>query len=150
MVDQHRPHRTTGKFISDYSYLPSVTGPNIIAAPGNPYTVLFADHSFGDNSTANSAGVEAANAAEFTTLKNTGNVSQQSWNPGFGFSNLPQTLGVYTISLDVLDGQGRIAGSSIDVRINPVPLPTALPLFGTGLALTGFAGWRRKRVAAAA
>ncbi len=26
-----------------------------------------------------------------------------------------------------------------------VPLPTALPLFGTGLAIMGFIGWRRKR-----
>lgn len=33
--------------------------------------------------------------------------------------------------------------------INPVPLPAALPLFGTGLALMGFAGWRRRRAASA-
>ncbi len=31
----------------------------------------------------------------------------------------------------------------------PVPLPAALPLFGSGLALLVFAGWRRKRKAAA-
>lgn len=30
-----------------------------------------------------------------------------------------------------------------------VPLPAALPLFGTGLAMLGFFGWRRKRKAAA-
>jgi hypothetical protein len=29
-----------------------------------------------------------------------------------------------------------------------VPVPAALPLFATGLAVLGFAGWRRKRVAA--
>lgn len=28
----------------------------------------------------------------------------------------------------------------------PVPLPAALPLFAAGLALLGFAGWRRGRV----
>ncbi|MCP4071902.1 MAG: hypothetical protein GY742_09220 [Hyphomicrobiales bacterium] len=30
-----------------------------------------------------------------------------------------------------------------------VPIPAALPLFGTGLALMGFVCWRRKRKAAA-
>ena len=34
--------------------------------------------------------------------------------------------------------------------LSSVPLPTALPLFGTGLALMGFIGWRRKRQVAAA
>ncbi len=29
--------------------------------------------------------------------------------------------------------------------MSPVPIPAALPLFGTGLALIGFFGWRRKR-----
>ncbi len=31
------------------------------------------------------------------------------------------------------------------VNVAAVPLPAALPLFGTGLALMGFIGWRRKR-----
>ena len=31
-----------------------------------------------------------------------------------------------------------------------VPLPAALPLYGTGLAIMGFIGWRRKRKGAAA
>lgn len=31
------------------------------------------------------------------------------------------------------------------VVVNPVPVPAALPLFGTGLAVMGFVGWRRKR-----
>ena len=30
-------------------------------------------------------------------------------------------------------------------NVSPVPLPAALPLYGTGLALLGFIGWRRKR-----
>jgi len=34
-------------------------------------------------------------------------------------------------------------------QISVVPLPAALPLYGTGLALMGFVGWRRKRKAAA-
>ena len=40
-----------------------------------------------------------------------------------------------------------------DVALNPTvrttPLPAALPLFATGLGLTGLLGWRRKRKAAA-
>lgn len=32
----------------------------------------------------------------------------------------------------------------------PVPVPAALPLFGTGLAFMGFIGWRRRKKAAAA
>jgi len=32
-----------------------------------------------------------------------------------------------------------------DVPVSVVPLPAALPLFGSGLAVMGFFGWRRKR-----
>ena len=40
---------------------------------------------------------------------------------------------------------------TITTQVSPVdiPVPAALPLFGTGLALLGFVGWRRKRAAAA-
>jgi len=41
-----------------------------------------------------------------------------------------------------LDGPGTSVGV--------VPLPAALPLFGTGLAVMGFVGWRRKRKTVAA
>ncbi len=30
-------------------------------------------------------------------------------------------------------------------EVSAIPIPAALPLFGTGLALMGFVGWRRKR-----
>lgn len=33
-------------------------------------------------------------------------------------------------------------------EVSAVPIPAALPLFGTGLAVMGFIGWRRKRKAA--
>lgn len=39
-----------------------------------------------------------------------------------------------------------ITGSVDD--ISAVPVPAALPLFGTGLAIMGFIGWRRKRKSA--
>jgi len=41
---------------------------------------------------------------------------------------------------DVIDGK-IIVGD----RISVVPLPAALPLYGAGLAVMGFIGWRRKR-----
>ncbi len=38
--------------------------------------------------------------------------------------------------------------SNLTVELAPIPLPAALPLLGGGLALLGFAGWRRRRRAA--
>ncbi|PCI05301.1 MAG: hypothetical protein COB78_01435 [Hyphomicrobiales bacterium] len=32
-----------------------------------------------------------------------------------------------------------------DFELAAVPIPAALPLFGTGLAIMGFIGWHRKR-----
>ena len=39
---------------------------------------------------------------------------------------------------------------TVDFATSVVPLPAALPLYGTGLAIMGFVGWRRKRKAVAA
>lgn len=36
------------------------------------------------------------------------------------------------------------------IEVSAVPLPAALPLYGAGLAVMGFAGWRKRRKAAAA
>lgn len=38
---------------------------------------------------------------------------------------------------------------AIGAPVSAVPVPAALPLFGTGLAIMGFVGWRRKRNATA-
>jgi hypothetical protein len=35
------------------------------------------------------------------------------------------------------------------VTLSAVPIPAALPLFGTGLGILGFLGWRRRRQAQA-
>jgi len=43
----------------------------------------------------------------------------------------------------------RVITQSVPGTITVVPLPAALPLYGTGLAIMGFIGWRRKRKAAA-
>lgn len=34
---------------------------------------------------------------------------------------------------------------ALDFRVSAVPVPAALPLFGTGLAIIGFVGWRRRK-----
>ncbi|MEP5699226.1 MAG: VPLPA-CTERM sorting domain-containing protein [Sneathiella sp.] len=67
-----------------------------------------------------------------------------------------QFLGALLKSGDLF-GIGAIASNddfkiaSITVgTISAVPLPAALPLYGAGMAIIGFVGWRRKRKLAAA
>jgi CHRD domain len=43
----------------------------------------------------------------------------------------------------------QFGGGEIRGFLAPVPLPTALPLFATGLGVLGLLGWRRKRKVAA-
>lgn len=53
---------------------------------------------------------------------------------------------------DILPNQTRYFNIYIEAygnaTISAVPVPAALPLFGTGLAIMGFIGWRRRKVAA--
>ena len=57
-------------------------------------------------------------------------------------------LGTLRIGIHVQGFAGE--GSESFVNVSPIPLPAALPLFGTGLGIMGFIGWRRKRRIAAA
>ncbi|MCR9214959.1 MAG: hypothetical protein NXI13_14675 [Proteobacteria bacterium] len=45
---------------------------------------------------------------------------------------------------------GRNSFELANVSISAVPLPAALPLYGAGLAVMGFVGWRKRKKAAAA
>ena len=63
------------------------------------------------------------------------------------------TFGV-TVDTSFFDTQGflfplqRTGGAGLDGEgLAVIPLPAALPLYGTGLAVMGFLGWRRKRQA---
>ncbi len=61
-------------------------------------------------------------------------------------------FGIYILAMQ--PGQGELDISlnlsssidgSFDVDISAVPLPAALPLYGAGMAIIGFIGWRRKQ-----
>ena len=148
-----------GNTIGSFDYRLQIdTDPSVLTSfiSGDPYAVpdpFYPDHSFGDNSTAGSAGLEASSASEYADFLATYNLSQQSWNMGFGDLNgfipylaNPQLEGLYTIALSVLEKgtTNVIASTSIDIQYGataPVPLPAGLPLllsaFG-GLALMRF------------
>lgn len=83
---------------------------------------------------------------------------------GFAFDGDPNFTSSYgcaaAIFCDVSDpSDGRTGEWAFDILnvnsavvippMSNVPVPAALPLFGTGLAALGFLGWRRKRKAAA-
>jgi len=76
------------------------------------------------------------------------------------FFGVIDALGFNKFEFRELEGKLEIGGGDIKFisaddfsfaqsSIPSVPLPAALPLFGTGLALMGFIGWRRKRKLAA-
>ncbi len=63
----------------------------------------------------------------------------------------PNTLVFRVLNLSGTSGNPMgllVTGLTSDV--SAVPLPAALPLYGTGLAIMGFIGWRRKRKVATA
>lgn len=97
----------------------------------------FLDNSYGDNATAESAGVEGT----FGALGSTNNLMQNSQNLGFGYTAFPQLPGRYTFELTASDNVGVIGRTSIDIVV--VPEPGTLALFGLGLAGLGIAGRKR-------
>ncbi len=72
------------------------------------------------------------------------------------------SIGIFTTLINGIDVNGAFAGAFSFIKVtntskvnsadldaargfNVVPIPPALSLFGTGLAIMGFVGWRRKR-----
>jgi len=142
---------TGSNTIGSFDYILSIdTDPSVLTSfiSGDPYA-LGGDHSFGDNSTMGDGGVEATTPAEYISYLGTYNVSQQSWNMGFGdlnggspYLSDPQQQGLYTILLSVLE-QGTsnvVASTSIDIQYGDVP-PSAVPLpAGLPMLLSAFGG----------
>ncbi len=122
----------------------------------NPINQPYFDHAFGTNSTGQGAGVNAADETEYATFLGTNNLVQNSWNYEFfneasdevflsGLSGFdPSVPGVYTITLAAFDGATEVASASIDIVVNAVPVPAALPLLAGGLGLFGLVRARRR------
>jgi hypothetical protein len=137
---------------------------------GTSYTVVnplghWGDNSFGNNSTANGAGVEPANVGEFVTFPTIYNIAQNSQNitfgdyPGGGIAQPGPADATYSYELFAV----ALGGSSTDARlasvgitvvvgqggsvVGSVGVPDAgstLTLLGLGMVgLMGFRFWKR-------
>ncbi len=84
--------------------------------------VPFYDHSIGDNSTANGAGVEAVDASTYSALLASKNVLQQSWRYSFFSTKSPMDTydpdesGSYDVYLLARDSEEKIV-ARVDIRV---------------------------------
>ena len=134
------------------NFVPSGTNFLIFDPINVDLTVAVPDHSIGDNSTAQGAGVEATSAANYTALIDSKNLAQNSWNMEF-FNNFPfdifdpNAVGAYTIILVASLDELPLASTEITVLVTA---PVAIPEPASGiLLLVGLAGigvLRRRRV----
>lgn len=58
------------------------------------------------------------------------------------------TFGIETEPGVTYTSESGVFLEATGLNVSPVPVPAALPLFGSGLALIGLLGWRRKRQSA--
>lgn len=118
----------------------------------DPINVPFADHSIGDNTTAQGGGAEAADAATYSALLAGNNLAQNSWNMEF-FDNAMYPFdgrvnGIYDIRLSAgYAGAAPLASTSIQILVG-VPEPGTVFLMGA--ALMGLRVSRKQRTHAPA
>lgn len=107
---------------------------------GNTGTVFW-DHSIGNNSTANGAGVEASggDTAQYASLIANNNLAQNSWKPhwflgGFGFD--PTLDATYDFSLSAFTANGdELASTSMQIIVGAgakIPEPSSIALLALG------------------
>lgn len=135
--------------ISDYSFVLGVDSDAGVGTAWSSYSLLAApfDHSFGNNSTAQSAGVEApGNATAFAALAASSNLMQNSVNMDFVDDGVlfasdfnPNIDGNYSFYLEARSLTGELIGrTDITVIVGAgataaVPVPATLALAGIGL-----------------
>ena len=160
-----------GAKVDDYTYR---LGMDFDAGFGTNYQTFdlinlpCADHSFGDFSTAQSAGVEVpgnpgapiggskcgaansvADSAAYALLIANNELAQNSWNFDFfdtAFAFDPTANGQYSIFLEAIGATGAVlARSSIDVIVGTGAVPEPASLALAGLALAGLAAASRRK-----
>lgn len=108
---------------------------------------VFWDHAIGNNSTAESAGTVATDAAVYLTLVSNNNLAQNSWKPHWFIPGFDPTVdGQYEFYLAAIDGTTEVARTQISVIVGDgavVPVPAAAWLFGSGLL--GLLGLARRK-----
>ena len=122
---------TSGYNLNDLTYVLTIADEDSF----DPINTTYADHSIGTNSTANGQGIEAADAAEYTSLISSNNVAQNSWKPSWFITDFdPTVVKDYVITLAAYDGSCPVACTSITVNVVPEPATIALISLG-GLLL---------------
>lgn len=144
---------TAGRQLNDLTYKLGIDTDTSLATSFIEFDLIHGaavyDHSIGDNSTAQSAGVEASDAATYASLIANNNLAQNSWKPHWFNGSLDPTAdATYTFYLAAFDAAGaELARTSIDIIVGngggTVPEPASLAL--AGLALAGLGLARRRR-----
>jgi len=121
-------------------------------------TISFADFSTNGTLTGPTLNVGSKTLPSSTSFGPTFNINELGLGSALRFiefSGFTLTYDIFNLPVGVFSLNSRLvtAGTAeltSTGALSVVPLPATLPLFGSGLALMGFAGWYRKRKVSAA